>query len=72
MLEIDSDDLDSGFARRFLAACGVPAGRVAVAIDEAGTSVRSQGRALLEVTVADGRAAVTVRGARAPAQATAV
>ena len=72
LLEIDSDDLDSGFARRFLAACGVPAGPVAVAIDEAGTTVRSQGRALIEVTVADGRAAVTVAAPEAPAQATAV
>ncbi len=72
LLEIDSDDLDSGFARRFLAACGVPAGPVAVAIDEAGTTVGSEGRALLEVTVADGRAAVTVAAPEAPAQATAV
>jgi hypothetical protein len=72
MLEIDSDDLDSGFARRFLAACGVPAGRVAIAIDEAGKTVRSQGRALLEVTVADGRAAATVAAPEAPAPATVV
>ena len=72
MLEIDSDDLDSGFARRFLAACGVPAGRVAAAIDHARTIVEPQGRALLEVTVADGRAAATVAAPEAPAPATAV
>ena len=72
MLEIDSDDLDSGFARRFLAACGVPAGRVTVAIDHARTTVESQGRALLEVTVADGRATATVAAPDAPAPATAV
>ena len=72
MLEIDSDDLDSGFARRFLAACGVPARRVAVAIDQARATVRSQGLALLEVTVADGGAAVTVAAPEAPAPASAV
>jgi serine phosphatase RsbU (regulator of sigma subunit) len=72
MLEIDSDDLDSGFARRFLAACGVPAGRVVVAIDHARTTVESQGRALLEVTVADGRAAASVAAPEASAPATAV
>jgi hypothetical protein len=72
LLEIDSDDLDSGFARRFLAACGVPAGRVAVTIDQARTIVGSQGLALLEITVADGRAAATVAAAEAAAPATAV
>ena len=72
ILDIDADDLDSGFARRFLAACGVPAGRVAATIDQARTAVGSQGRALLEITIADGRAAATVAAPDAPAPATAV
>ena len=72
ILDIDADDLDSGFARRFLAACGVPAGRVAATIDQARTAVSSQGRALLEITIADGRAAATVAAPDAPAPATAV
>jgi hypothetical protein len=60
ILEIDLDDLDSGFARRFLRACGVPAGHVAIAIDEARAGVSSHGRALLEVRVADGLGSATV------------
>ncbi len=68
VLELDAEDLDSGFARRFLDACGVPDGHAALAIDEARAAVEAQGRALLEVTVAEGRgsASVTAQDTAAP------
>jgi hypothetical protein len=65
VLEVDADDVDSGFARRFLDVCGVPAGHVALALDEARTAVEANGRVLLEVTVADGRGSVSVRAPEA-------
>jgi hypothetical protein len=72
VLEIDSDDLDSGFARRFLDACGVPDGHVTLAIDQARAGVEAQGRALLEITVEDGRGSVTVSAPAAAAPPAAV
>jgi hypothetical protein len=68
VLEIDPDELDSGFAERFLDACEVPAGEVAATIEQARAAVKSQGRALLEVTVADrrGSARVTAADTAAP------
>ena len=72
MLEIDADDLDSGFARRFLDACGVPAGHVALSIDEARAAVEAQGRALLEVVVDEGRGSASVSAPDAAAPPAAV
>jgi hypothetical protein len=65
VLEVDADDVDSGFARRFLDACGVPAGHVALALDEARAGVEANERALLEVTVDEGRGSATVRAPEA-------
>jgi hypothetical protein len=68
VLELDAEDLDSGFARRFLDACGVPAGHVALAIDDARTAVEAHGLALIQVTVDEGRgsASVTAPGTATP------
>jgi serine phosphatase RsbU (regulator of sigma subunit) len=51
ILEVDPDDLASGFAERFLEACGVPAAELAGTIEQARAGVESRGRALVEVTV---------------------
>ena len=60
VLDVDAEDIDSGFAERFLDACGVPPGHVVLAIEQARVRVEAQGRALLEVTVDDGRGSVSV------------
>jgi serine phosphatase RsbU (regulator of sigma subunit) len=54
LLDADAEDFESGFARRFLKACGVPAAELDLVVEEAGGAVDADGRALLEVTVADG------------------
>jgi len=54
LLDLDAEDLESGLARRFLEACGVPAAELALAVEEARGAVGAEGRALIEVTVAEG------------------
>jgi hypothetical protein len=68
VLELDADDVESGFMNRFLDACGVPAGERALAVEQARATVEAAGRALLEVTVADGlgRACVSADETAAP------
>jgi stage II sporulation SpoE-like protein len=67
ILELDPDDVESGFATRFLEACGVPAGELAVTVEQARATVSSQGLALLEVTIAGGLGRARVSGADATA-----
>jgi serine phosphatase RsbU (regulator of sigma subunit) len=68
VLELDADDVESGFMNRFLDACGVPAGERELAVEQARATVEAGGRALLEVTVADGlgRACVSADETAAP------
>ena len=54
VLELDPDDLDSGFAARFLDACGVPADDLPATIELAHEIVSADGLALLQVAIADG------------------
>jgi hypothetical protein len=61
LLDLDGDDIESGFARRFLEACGVPAAELALAVDEARATADADGRPLLEVTVAEGTGHARVR-----------
>jgi Stage II sporulation protein E (SpoIIE) len=72
VLELDQEDLDSGFAERFLDACEVPAAEVAAIIEQARATVESQGRALLEVTVAHRRGSARVTAAETAAPTTPV
>jgi hypothetical protein len=67
VLELDADDVDSGFAERFLAVCEVPAGELAASVERARAIVESDGRALLEVTISDGVARARVGSAEAAA-----
>jgi hypothetical protein len=67
LLELDSDDVESGFAEQFLEVCEVPAGEVAAAVERARAIVASDGRALLEITIADGVARARVGAVDAPA-----
>jgi Stage II sporulation protein E (SpoIIE) len=68
VLELDPDDIESGFAERFLGACKVAAGELAGTIEQARATVESNGRALVEITIADGlgRARVSAADAAAP------
>jgi hypothetical protein len=70
-LELDPDDVDSGFAARFLEACGVPEGKLAQIVSQARDLLSSNGLVLLEVTLADGlgRARVTPLDRSTPATA---
>jgi serine phosphatase RsbU (regulator of sigma subunit) len=54
LLEFDADDVESGFAERFLDVCGVPEAERAAIVEQASAAVRTDGIALLEVTVGDG------------------
>jgi hypothetical protein len=63
VLELDREDVESGFALRFLEACDVPAGELAVAVEQAGATVEADGHALLEITIADGMGRVRVSAA---------
>jgi len=67
VLELDPEDVESGFAERFLEACDVPARELAVTVERAGSIVESDGHALLEVTIADGVASARIDAARAAA-----
>jgi serine phosphatase RsbU (regulator of sigma subunit) len=67
LLELDRDDVDSGFAKHFLEACGVPDGERAVAVEEARAAVGADGVALLEVTVGNGSGSAHVMPAPAGA-----
>jgi hypothetical protein len=67
VLELDPDDVDSGFAERFLEVCEVPAGELAATVERARAIVESDGRALLEVTISDGVARARVGSAEAAA-----
>jgi hypothetical protein len=68
VLELDPEDVESGFAGRFLEACDVPAGELAATVERAHAIVESDGRALLEVTISDGvaRARVDAAAVAAP------
>jgi chemotaxis family two-component system sensor kinase Cph1 len=61
LLDVDADDLESGFARRFLDTCGVPAAELGLAVDDARAAVDAEGRALVEVTVSEGVGHVQLR-----------
>jgi len=54
VMELDADDIDSGFAARFLDACGVSEGECAAALEEARAAVTAGGLALLEITIGNG------------------
>lgn len=69
VLELDAEDVESDFAERFLDACDVPADELALTAEQARATVESHGRAVVEVTIADGlgRARVSSAGPAAPA-----
>jgi hypothetical protein len=72
VLELDGDDVDSGFAERFLQACDVPEADRAVAVEQACAAIGADGVALLEVTVGNGSGSARVTavpGRSAPAAA---
>lgn len=71
LLELDADDLDSGYAQTFLEVCDVPEGEAVAAIEEARAAVERGGTALLEVTCAlgEGRARVVANDSAAPSAA---
>jgi hypothetical protein len=71
LLELDAEDLDSGYAQTFLDTCDVPEAEAAAALDEARAAVAGGGHALLEVTCADGagRARVIAADSAAPSAA---
>jgi len=60
VLELDADDLDSGFAARFIDACGVPADDLPATVELAREIVSTDGMALLQVAIADGVARAAV------------
>jgi hypothetical protein len=66
LLELDADDIESGFAARFLDACGVPAGDIPVVVEQAREAVSSAGLALVEVTIAAGVGSAHVTPAPEP------
>jgi hypothetical protein len=68
VLELDADDVDSGFAARFLDVCDVPAGEQAVLVERARELVASNGLAVLEITIADSGTLVRVAPASEPAE----
>jgi hypothetical protein len=51
VIELDADDIDSGFAARFLDACGVRNGEEAATLEQARAAVEAGGLALLEITM---------------------
>ena len=67
VLEADADDVESGFVKRFLDACGVPAAELAVTIAQARAATSVHGCALVEVTVSHGGARTRVTDAPKPA-----
>jgi stage II sporulation SpoE-like protein len=71
LLELDAEDLASGYAETFLEVCNVPEGEAVAAIEQARATVESGGNALLEVTCADGcgRARLLTAGSAAPSAA---
>jgi hypothetical protein len=71
LLELDADDLDSGYAATFLEACNVPEDEAVAAVEEARAAVESGGHALFEVTCANGcgSARVVMGGSAAPSAA---
>jgi hypothetical protein len=54
VLELERDDIESGFAERFLGICDVPAAEAAATIERARAAVEAGGRVLLEVRIEDG------------------
>jgi hypothetical protein len=54
VLELDPDDIDSGFAARFLKACLVPPRELATTIEQARTVAASGALPLIEITIAGG------------------
>jgi hypothetical protein len=56
ILEVDSEDVESGFAVRFLDACGVQDAEIALAVEQARAEIATSGLALLEVTLEVGAA----------------
>jgi hypothetical protein len=53
ILELDSEDVESGFAARFLDACGVPGVEIPRAVERARSEIATAGLVLLEVTLLD-------------------
>jgi hypothetical protein len=54
VLEVDAEEVESGFAARFLDACGVPEAEIALAVERACAEIATAGLALLSVTLEDG------------------
>ena len=71
VLELEAEDVETGFAERFLEACRVPEHEVAPAVGLARAATQTGRRALLEVTIASGvgRARVSAAGSETPATA---
>jgi len=65
VLELDGDDVDCGFAERFLEACDVPEAERVAAIEQARAAIGADGAALLEVTVGNGSGSARVTAAPA-------
>jgi hypothetical protein len=60
VMQLDADDIDSGFAARFLDACGVPEDESAVTLEQARAEVSAGGLALIEITMGNGMAGTRV------------
>ena len=71
-VELDADDLDRGLAKRFLAACEVPADEAANLLDEARATAAGAGAAVIQVTFDDFGVRARVRTADAIAPAASV
>jgi hypothetical protein len=71
LLELDAEDLDSGYVQTFLDTCDVPEHEAAAALGDARAAVAGGGTALLEVVCADGagRARVIAPDSAAPSAA---
>jgi Stage II sporulation protein E (SpoIIE) len=67
ILEVDAEEVESGFAARFLDACGVAEAEIAIAVEQARPEIATAGLALLEVRLEDGVAHARVIAAPAAA-----
>jgi hypothetical protein len=70
IMELDSEDLESGFAERFLEACDVSADDLAASLSQARDAVEAHGLALLEITTSGGQGRARVLAADAAERAT--
>jgi Stage II sporulation protein E (SpoIIE) len=63
LLELDGEDVDSGFAARFLDACGMPETEATALVEQARELVAASGLAVLEVTLERGVSTARVTAA---------